>query len=303
MDSGIKMRWEIILRNYLEYLSEKYEDKDIDEKFRYIIENLDSNEFKNRVLLHDNEVVAYSFLVPSRYRDRDVANIGFMDKKFCNGMRSNNLVNWILLNSNRIYTVLDDVFNDSGETEKALSSMNFKKIVRKKMCIKTGIKTGRDDNINYSSYEKADLSELCDAEFKAFEGTDDSFLLPYYHEDRIKNMVETTHGEDTEIISSASFVSTVPGINGAIIAVMEKRTGRVFISDLFVDKNSRNTGIGRNLLYRSISVLSDLGYKDACLYISETNPAVEFYKKLGFEDIDGAGYTVYERRNEGSNGT
>ncbi len=164
MDSGIKMRWEIILRNYLEYLSEKYEDKDIDEKFRYIIENLDSNEFKNRVLLHDNEVVAYSFLVPSRYRDRDVANIGFMDKKFCNGMRSNNLVNWILLNSNRIYTVLDDVFNDSGETEKALSSMNFKKIVRKKMCIKTGIKTGRDDNINYSSYEKADLSELCDAD-------------------------------------------------------------------------------------------------------------------------------------------
>ncbi len=303
MDAGIKMRWEIILRNYLEYLSEKYDDKDIGEKFRYIIENLDNNEFKNRVLLHDNEVVAYSFLVPSRYRDRDVANIGFTDKKFCNEIRSNNLVNWILLNSSRIYTVLDDVFNDSGEAEKALSGMNFKKIVRKKMCIKTGIIGDRNVNIKCSSYEEADLSELCDAEFKALEGTDDSFLLPYYHDDRIKNMIETAHGEDTEIISGASFVSNIPVINGAIIVVREKHTGRIFISDLFVDKNNRNTGIGRNLLYRSLSALSDLGYKEACLYISETNPAAGFCKKLGFKDIDGAGYTVYVRRNERNDDT
>ncbi len=297
MDAGIKMRWEIILRNYLEYLSEKYGDKDIGEKFRYIIENLDNNRFRNRVLIHDNEVVAYSFLVPSRYRDRDIANIGFTDKKFCNEIRSKDLVNWVLLNSSRMYTVLDDVFNDSGEAEKALSGMNFKKIVRKKMCIETGILNDLNVNIKCSSYEEANLPELCDAEFKAFEGTDDSFLLPYYHEDRVKNMIETIHGEDTEIIPSASFVSNVPVIKGAIIAVREKHTGAIFISDLFVDKNNQNTGIGKNLLYRSLSALSSLGYKEACLYISETNPAVGFFKKLGFRDMDRDGYTIYVRRN------
>ncbi|MGC8608401.1 MAG: GNAT family N-acetyltransferase [Thermoplasmata archaeon] len=301
MNSDTRMRWDLILKGYMDYLSKRYHEKNMEEKFRNIVENLNNNEFKNRVLIHENEVAAYAFLIPSKYRDRDIANMGFIDKKYCNSLRSENLVSWILLNSDRAYTIIDEVFNDSGDAENVLLNKGFKKIARKKMCLHTENPKFNETEYRYVAIENVDISDLSDAEFRAFSDVDESYFIPVHRDDRINSMRDTLHGDETEIIADASFCFIDAAIKGAIITVREKQSGRAFISDLFVDKNYRNRGIGLGLLQKAVSSLFRDGYRDVCLYVSESNHALKFYQDAGFTEADGEDYTVYVKETNRNN--
>ncbi|MCX8202658.1 MAG: GNAT family N-acetyltransferase [Candidatus Micrarchaeota archaeon] len=65
-----------------------------------------------------------------------------------------------------------------------------------------------------------------------------------------------------------------------IVQVLE--SGKGYIRSLAVKKKYRNKGIGRKLIMESVSKLK---LNRLELHVRVGNPAVEFYKKLGFEEI------------------
>lgn len=70
-------------------------------------------------------------------------------------------------------------------------------------------------------------------------------------------------------------------IRGAILCGHDGRRG--YIHHLAVHKDCRKRGVAKKLVKRVLSSLNDLGIKKCHLFVFKNNPAVSFWKNIGWE--------------------
>ncbi|WP_237265243.1 GNAT family N-acetyltransferase [Thermoplasma sp. Kam2015] len=292
---NVKLRWDLILRPYIDFVEKNYPDITNEEKFRILTDRLTNNEIKNRVLLHDNDVVAYAFYVDSVYGDRCIGNIGFLDEKYFNEARVSNLLNWIEINSDDRMIFLDEIFNASEDAERVLKDRGYSTLSRIRMTADlSSIRYGHEE-IKFEKFDEKMIQEFSDAEFKAFTGTEDQILLPRSREMRVKYLADEIGGQETAIIRDASLVLIDDGIKAGLLSVSYAGSNDPYFSDIFVDPEYRRRGIASSMISTAASSLKQLGYNSVSLIVSENNPAIELYRKMGFSYSGQRKYTIHYR--------
>ncbi|BAB59922.1 nourseothricin acetyltransferase [Thermoplasma volcanium GSS1] len=293
MDNA-NLRWDLILRPYIDFVSRYYPDPSNEKRFNILIEKLTNNEIKNRVLIHGDEVMGYAFMINSMYGDRSIGNIGFMKKDYCNDIRLKNLLEWIHVNSGGLRVFLDEIFNANDECDDILAKLGYSKVTRIKLTAKTNDLANRSvKTIKVESFNKKKIKEFVEAEYEAFKDTVDLTLLPSNESGRITYIEEEINGTESTIVPEASFIYGSEKIQGGLITVKYLGTGEYFISDLFVSKEQRNKGIATALLNEAAKALRNLKIEDVSLIVSEGNPAIDLYKKMGFEYSGQRKYVIY----------
>jgi len=292
---NVKLRWDLILKPYMDFIDKNYPDITNGEKFRILVDRLTNNEIKNRVLLHDNNVVAYAFFVDSVYGDRCIGNIGFMDAKYCNEARLSNLISWIELNSDGRSVFLDEIFNGADTVEAVLKSRGYSTLTRIRMTARLDSIPRKQADLPFVNFERKMIQEFSDAEYNAFAGVEDQVLLPRSREMRIKYLADEIGGSETELIKDASFVLMDDKIRAGIISVKYRGSDDPYFSDIFVDPDYRRRGIASAMISTAAQKLMDLGYRSVALIVSENNPAIGLYRKMGFSNSGQRKYTIHYR--------
>jgi ribosomal protein S18 acetylase RimI-like enzyme len=82
------------------------------------------------------------------------------------------------------------------------------------------------------------------------------------------------------------------------VLCVEQTSQRALVADLAVGPEFRRQGLGEALLRRSLRALVALGYREATLWVTDTNePARRLYEKLGFQ-TSRTGLVLHWRRPE-----
>jgi len=101
---------------------------------------------------------------------------------------------------------------------------------------------------------------------------------PYYDESIFVGDVLSQVAEKL----SAPFETWVAAVGSKLsgFIVIEHHNGRAWINEIFIAPDAARTGVGRRLFETATS-----GERELYLWVNSKNPAVNFWGKLGFEEI------------------
>jgi GNAT superfamily N-acetyltransferase len=282
-----RLNWELILKKEIDFLSKKYPDIDIRGSYASIINLLNENKIKSRIILNKNEFIGYAYAMDSADKsDRLYADIGFISSKKITEARLKELFDWLkeIANASKKKIMLNEIFNGNELSKKYLEACGFETIVRKRMVMDLNqyqyIKT--TDNYDISGIKNLNLELYSDAEYEAFKYTSDKYLFSDKREDRIKTVQNLFKGEYGEIIPEVSFIIKNKGrISGGVVC---SRLGfdRAFIVSIFVKRAYRKKGTGKYLLFTALNRLKALSFHYVFLWVNAENFARDFYSKYGF---------------------
>lgn len=297
--SNVKIDWAPILEGYIQYLEKKYSDIPVRPSFSSIIDELNNNKVKSRVILKGIEVAAYAYIIESREEsDRMFGSVGFTDSKYCTDDRLNNLMHWILDEARKInkFVMMDEIFNCNEKSGITLKQLGFKKITRNRMDLRIGNFTKEKAEISSdllsSGLRGINVNDYARAQYEAYSDSDDAILFSGVSEAERTRVVESIlAGRYGRVIADASKVLRKDGkIVGAILVTDGRTHGRreddPMIVDIFVSKEYRRKGIGYHLLSAAIDSLKHKGYSNVHLWVSSSNEASVFYGKSGFVKSD-----------------
>ncbi len=306
--SNIKIDWAPILEGQIKYLEETYPDIAIRESFKGIIDLLNSNKIKSRVILSGINVAAYGFVMESQnLDDRIYGSLGFTDPAFANETRLRNLLEWAenIASSMRRYLMINEIFNAESLGEKYLIDRGYTKHRRDAMIIWLTDQSLKPEKFP-AEFEVTEIygttyQEYAKAEYAAYEGTPDRILFHTSSEmDRFTLAKSIFDGSYGEIIPSASFVVRHHGkLIGSVLATKKKtsaNTKAALIADIFVDSSYRGNGLGTTLMLNSLERLKSLGFDYAELWVTEGNQARHLYESLGFRQQDRKHEIFYYRK-------
>lgn len=294
--NNVKLDWAPILEGQIKYLETSYPDLPIRKSFVPIIEALNANKMKSRVVLSGINVSAYAFITPSvQHTDRLYATVGFTDPKFATEERTDNLMSW-LEDHARIqnkYMMLNELFNAEEKSDEFLFSRNYRKLVRDRLVIDLGdlmkLETPLTENLGEVDISKIKAADYSDIEYEAFRGSEDEILFNSGNRDeRIEFCRGLFDGSLGKVIGPASKVLMQGNKIAAALVATDYRSvddlKSALIADIFVRKNLRGKGIAKYLLANTLNVLKIKGYDECALWVSTNNPARGIYDKLGFRD-------------------
>ena len=293
---NVKLDWNLILKNYIEYTESKYPDYPVRKSFEPIIQKLSSNQLRSRVVIAGTEVAGYAYLLDStEMPDGIYASAGFLDEKYYSAERLENLVEWIRSESGRERKIpmLNEIFNATGEWEKVLYNAGFRRMKRTRMLIDLQkmefgeIET--PESIKILPFGVLTPESYADFNFHSYLGTEDAILYSYTLEQSLATAKSLFNGEYGKVITEASFsIYSGDKLSGYIVFTSgegPKSGGGVpLLADIAIGSELRGKGIGKALLMRSLFEMQRLGYLKAILWVSETNPAKQLYKAVGFTD-------------------
>lgn len=295
---NIKMDWAPILEGYISSLEDLYPDVPVRESFQQIIESLNMNEIKSRVILSGIDVAGYAYIIESREKtDRIYGSAGFIDEKFCNEERAGNLVDWLTKEAEKAgkYIMINEVFNGGSTARKVLENKGFNNVMRERMELDLASFTQEEkpfpDYLEVSGINSLNIVEFSRAEYSAYQDSADIILFPSASEDERVAMTQAIFkGRYGNVIPEASFILRKSGeISGAVITTdgsTEGSPGTPVIADIFVSVNLRGRGIGRNLLTRALLVLKKLGFTNVQLSVNSEGVAKKLYESAGFSVSD-----------------
>jgi predicted GNAT family N-acyltransferase len=282
-----RLNWEVILKKEIDFLSKKYPDIDIRGSYASIINLLNDNKIRSRIILNKNEFIGYAYVMDSADKsDRLYADIGFISSKKINDERLKELFDWLISISNesKKKLMLNQIFNGNELSTKYLEKHGFRTIVRKRMVMDLNTYSYRKNTEDYdiSGIEGLNMDLYSDAEYEAFKYTSDKYLFSDKREDRIKTVKNLFNGEYGEIISEVSFIMKNKGrISGGVVC---SRLGfdRAFIVSIFVKRAYRKKGMGKYLLFTALNRLKALSFHYVFLWVNAENFARDFYSHYGF---------------------
>ena len=293
---NVKLDWNLILKNYIEYTESKYPDYPVRKSFEPIIQKLSSNQLRSRVVIAGTEVAGYAYLLDStEMPDGIYASAGFLDEKYYSAERLKNLVEWIRSESGRERKIpmLNEIFNATGEWEKVLYNAGFRRMKRTRMLIDLHkmefgeIET--PESIKILPFGVLTPESYADFNFHSYLGTEDAILYSFTPEQSLATAKSLFNGEYGKVITEASFsIYSGDKLSGYIVFTSgegPKSGGGVpLLAAIAIGSELRGKGIGKALLMRSLFEMQRLGYLKAILWVSETNPAKQLYKAVGFTD-------------------
>lgn len=293
--NNVRIDWAPILEGQIKHLESQYPDIPVRKSYSAVIEALNSNKLKSRVILSGINVSGYAFIAPSNdLTDRIYGSMGFTNPSFANDDRIGNLLSWLEENAKmqKKHLMLNEIYNAEEISDKVLTSKGYHKFVRDRLDIDlSDVKPqSAPSDIKYQivPLSKIRAEEYSDAEFEAFSGTADEIL---FNSSNRKERIEFARGIFTgkfgQIIEPASrFLAE----NGKIVAgtvcthyrsVNGARTA--LLVDIFVSKKHQRRGLAKSLLMFSLESLKKIGYEECDLWVSEENPARLLYEKTGFK--------------------
>lgn len=297
--NNVKINWAPILEEYIEHLEEKYPNIPVRSSFSLIIDDLNNNRIKSRVILKGAEVAAYAYIIESSEQtDRAFVSIGFIDRKYANDERLRNLIDWAQeeVKKKGKFIMMNEIFNGGEAAEVVLNELDFRKLVRDRMDLSlkdiVTEKVEVPSDLLVSGLEGVNVKEYADAEYDAYLGSEDEILFSSTNGLERAKMVESIlAGRYGRVISEASKVLRQNGNIVAAILVTDGRTHNQMTSDpmvvdIFVNNKLRKRGIGRYLLYTAIDAMKQKGYGNLHLWVSTGNNARYLYKKVGFVKSD-----------------
>lgn len=305
--NNVKLDWGPILEGQIKHLESTYPDIPIRKSFVPLVESLNSNRIKSRVILSGINVSAYAFVTPSsEHTDRSYATVGFTDPKLVNEERVDTLIKW-LEDHARIqnqYLMLNEIYNAEGDSDNLLIKRGYKKFVRKRLTLDLGDYVPETAPLSGEYLEipinKVDYDNYSDAEFNAFSGTPDQILFnSSKRKERIEFSKSILQGKVGKVIAPATKIIASSGSIVAATIATEYRTlddaRTALLADIFVDKKLRGKGIAKHLLFHTLSHLKLNGYELCALWVSQENPAMKLYEKFGFNE-SGTSEIFYYRK-------
>lgn len=293
-----RLNWEVILKKEIDFLSKKYPDLDIKGSYSSVIELLNENKIRYRIIMHKNELVGYAYIMDSTDKsDRLYADIGFTSPKKITEDRLKEIFEWLtgIASKEKKKLMLNPIINGNETSEKYLTDSGFKTIVRKRMVMDlNGYKYNKlDEKYDISGIDDINMDLYSDAEYEAFKYTSDKFLFSNKREDRLQTVVNLFKGEYGEIIKEVTVIIKNKGrISGAVVS---SRLGfdRAFIVSIFVKRAYRKTGMGKYLLFTALNRLKALSYHYVFLWVNAENFAKDFYLHYGFKYDDYPDEVIY----------
>ncbi|WP_188681725.1 GNAT family N-acetyltransferase [Thermogymnomonas acidicola] len=306
--SNIKLDWDAILGRQISHLESIYPDMQIRDQFRAIINLLNSNRIKSRVILSGINVAAYGFFMDSsEMRDRSFATVGFTDPAFANEQRLRNIVEWIVgsVSSSGRMTMMNEVFQDNGISGPVLASMGFRKITRVRMEYDLADnKPGEPSlprEISVTGLEGLDIRAYSSLEYECYRGTQDEILLASSEEDRLAVTRNIFSGSYGNVLQNASYLAFhKASLIGAVVCTDGRVQGRKdmlpTILNVFVKPEYRGNGLGTALMQMALSSLRGMGFFKAYLWVTEGNRARDLYSSLGFTESRYPREVIYYRK-------
>ncbi len=293
-----KIRWDLILKKEIDYLSKKYPDIDVKNNYTSIINQLTENKLKSKIIINKNEFIGYAYVMKSSEKnDRLYADVGFASRKKINEERLKTFFDWLIDMSKKEKKkiLLNPIFNGNELSDKYLINSGFKKMTRKKMSVNLENYTYKTINTDYeiSGIKNVNEALYADAEYESFKYSSDKFLFSNIREDRINSVKNLLNGEYGKIIEDASIILKNKGRIIAGILSSQISFDKAFIVSIFVKKEHRKKGTGKYLLFSVMNRLKALAFKQAFLWVNNNNFAVDFYLKSGFVFEDYPNEVIY----------
>ena len=304
---NVKLDWAPILEGQIKNLESLYPDISVRKSFEGLIQELNANRLKSRVILSGINVSGYAFVAPSTdYGDRIYGSVGFTNPSFATEERLSNLLTWLedMARLQRKYLMIDKIFNADELEDKYLQTHGYTKFKRERMVLDLGDykfqdvgQIGAELSVSVTKIRPEAYSE---AQFQAYAGSVDQILFnsgdPKERLSFVKKMFDGRYGM---VLKDASTVLTVEGrIIGASVCTdykTAKDTRASLLVDIFVGKEFRGKGYAGKLLKISLNGLKKLGYEECQLWVSVGNPATKLYEKAGFK-LSGTAEIFYYKK-------
>ena len=293
---NVKLDWAPILEGQIKHLESLYPDIPVRKSFNGLIQELNANKLKSRVILSGINVSAYAFVAPSPdYGDRIYGSIGFTDSSFASEERLSNLLSWLedISRAQKKYLMIDRIFNAEELENSYLTAHGFTKFKRDRLTldlddyrIRETKQIGTEQDV---SVTKVRPEAYAEAQFQAYEGAVDQILFnsddPRERISFVRKMMDGKYG--TILKDSSHLLTDGSKIIGASVCTDYRKLGNTkssLLVDIFVSKDFRGKGYSGKLLEMSLNGLKKLGFEECQLWVSEGNPARKIYEKEGFKE-------------------
>ena len=181
--NNVKLDWSAILENEISYYEKVLDSSNIREMYSGIIAMLDQNNLKSRVIISNNVVVAYAFLIrPNDFSDRIYAHIGFVNDIAANTTRLDTLITWARNEArySGLLLLFNAPFNGGTCFTGYVNEKGIESVERVEMTGSTrvsGIISKLPDSIKIISLEKADIEQMDGSLIEAFREEREYILI------------------------------------------------------------------------------------------------------------------------------
>ncbi len=298
--SNVKVDWENVLDPEIQQNEKLHPDLPVRDMYRWVIDDLNNNRMRSRVIMSLDRVIGYAFLYPATgFSDRYFASFGFKDPLSANTERSNILLDWAIRECRKENRKLlfNEPFNTGPEFHASMDERGIRSLKRVEMTANPGSfrfsSMNLPDGYTRTGVQSADLSAYSDALYSAFKSEDESILISSYPAERKKVLSDILSGRlYGAIIHEGSFALLHAGkVVGGVTTLLNSAIP--FISDLFIVPEEQGKGLGSYLTENVVSSLRI--YKEVRLWTDERSIAHEMYLHRGFTDT-GRTETLYYLR-------
>ncbi len=139
------------------------------------------------------------------------------------------------------------------------------------------------ENIDLKSIKDADLNDLVDCAYEAFNSSQDIIFLDLGEAQKQAMVNKIFDTSKKPIIEAASLILMEGGVViGFVVVIPDGNEAE--IRSFGIRPKYRNKGLGKNLLVLSLNILMKNGFKVVLLDVTLDNkPAIGVYSKLGFK--------------------
>lgn len=291
---NMKINWAPVLESQIAYLEEKFPDRHIREMFQGVIEDLNENKVKSRLIVSGEKPAGYAYYrIPENMSDRILGNVGFVDVEAANSERAENLLGWLIAEAKSMgrFVMINEIFNGNRETAVVLEKIGFSCIEREMMHMPLGNVPGETPSVDHGysleSLDRLNIQEYSGKEKEAYVGSSDEVLFPTSaaeQEEFTRGIFEGSYGK---VLPGVSRIAQKEGslIGGCIVTIGpngEVSQGYPLILDIFVSREHRGKGIAKSLIIEAARRASAAGYGNLYLWVNMKNEARKLYESIGF---------------------
>lgn len=295
---NVKINWAPVLESQILHLEGSFPNRGVRDTFNSIIEDLNENRIKSRLILSGKKPAGYVYyLVNEQMTDRILGNIGFVEGSMATGDRARNLLEWLIAEGRESgrFVMINDIFNGNDETSGVLSEMGFNRLDRQMM--ELDLRDVPNDRPPLSGeYEIEGLNRINIDEYQAVEegaysGSDDEILFPTVTEEKKSMARAMFEGSYGKVLTDVSRTVVRDGkLVGACVVTVgpsgEVSRGYPLVLDIFVSREHRGKGVAKALLLEAGRRASAAGYSKLYLWVNLNNEALKLYSSIGFKPSD-----------------
>ena len=298
--NNVKIEWQLVLEPEIQHNEKQHPDLPVREMYHWVIDELNINKIRSRVIMSLDRVIGYAFLYPATgFSDRNFASFGFIDPVTANRERSFILLDWAIAECRKDGRKLlfNEPFNAGSTFHACMDDRGIRMLHRVEMSIDPKFfvnqKKELPNDYSIALSKSMDSAALAEALYLAFKNEDESVLISEDPTERKRVQADVLSGKlFGPLIAEASIAVTHDGrIVAGITVVTNQKTP--LISDFFVIQDERDKGIGSCLMQIAMKALSK--YTEIKLWTNQRSIAHDFYTRRGFRDTGRSEIIYYFR--------